>query len=67
MVSLNELLEAIKLRRRTQSLFSREEYFELIGQVIEEHQASGLITDDDDIENIKIQLRAMWDEVKKED
>lgn len=66
MITLNEIFEEIKLRRKTQGLFSQQEYYELIDQVIEERQASGLITDDEDIENLKIQLRAMWEQVRKE-
>lgn len=66
-VSVDELLHAVLARRQRDAEFSKENYYDLIDEVIEEFQADALITDDEDIEFTKSQLRNRWEEVKKED
>lgn len=63
-ITIAELFGVILKRRHTQGLLSREDYYELVDQVIEEYHQEGLITDDDDIESMKDKLRMKWKEVE---
>lgn len=63
--SEHDLLEEIKDRMDTQNLFTKEDFYDLVDEIVEEHLASGWITEDEDVEAIKVRLRAQWPEVEK--
>lgn len=63
-ITIAELFGVILKRRHTQGLLSREDYYELVDQVIEEYCQEGLLTDDDDIESIRTNLKMKWKEVE---
>ncbi len=63
-ITIGELFGVILKRRHTQGLLSRENYFELVNQVVDEYHGEGLLTDDDDIESIRTKLKMRWKEVK---
>ena len=63
-ITIGELFSVILRRRHTQGLLSKENYFELVDQVVDEYHEEGLLTDDDDIESMKDKLRMKWKEVE---
>ena len=56
--SYNEIFQDVLDRRQTQGSFSEEEYYDLIDEVVEEFLSDGIITPDDDLEELKADLRA---------
>ncbi len=61
----NEVLEEIKERMQTQGLFTKEEYFELVDEVVEEKRGEGELTNDFDFEGLKADLKEKWRDIKK--
>ena len=62
-ITADELYKAVLARRQNQAEFTKENYYDLIDEVIEEFQADGIITDDEDVEFMKSQLRGRWDQI----
>lgn len=62
-ISAQEVLKTVLSRRQKQAEFTKENFNELIDEVIEEFQADGIMTDDEDVEFLKSQVRGHWDEV----
>jgi len=63
-ITIGELFSVILKRRQTQGLLSKDDYFELVDQVVDEYHQEGLITDDDDIESVKTKLKMKWREIE---
>lgn len=59
-ISLTELLQEIGKRRENEARYTREGFYEIIDEVMEEYRKHGLITDDDDTEVVRSQLRSYW-------
>lgn len=65
--SYNEIFQDVLDRRQTQGSFSEEEYYDLIDEVVEEFLSDGIITSDDDLEELKADLRARWPQVVQQE
>ncbi|MCL4427335.1 hypothetical protein M1534_03205 [Patescibacteria group bacterium] len=65
--SYNEIFQDVLDRRQTQGSFSEEEYYDLIDEVVEEFLSDGIITPDDDLEELKADLRARWPQVAQQE
>jgi ribosomal protein S8 len=56
-----EILDAME----SESLFSKEQFYDIIDEILENHRAEGYITDDEDIEYLRSALRARWGEIER--
>ncbi len=65
--SYNEIFQDVLDRRQTQGSFSEEEYYDLIDEVVEEFLSDGIITPDDNLEELKADLRARWPQVAQQE
>lgn len=45
--------------------FDREAYYDLVKEVLEEKREAGVLTDDDDIEEMEDVLKKRWPEVEE--
>lgn len=58
-----EILQDVVQKREIEGAFTKQEFFDLIDEAIAEYQAQGLITDDDDIEALRAELRGHWKDI----
>ena len=64
-VSSQEIFKAVLARRQSQAEFTKENFYDLIDEVIEEFMSDGIMTDNEDVEFIKSQVRGYWDAIEK--
>lgn len=62
----NEVLEETRERMQTQGLFKKEEYFELVEEVVEEKRDEGEIPNGFDFEALKAVLQDKWKDIKED-
>ena len=62
---IQELLGAARLRMQTQGELTPDLTLEIVDEVIDEFMRDGLITDDEDIEVVKAELRERLEEESK--
>ena len=62
--NLEEILEEIQELRETQGLLTKDQYFELIDEVLEEKRELGELADDFNFAGAKEVLRRKWDQVE---
>lgn len=57
---LNGVFNEIVTRMEEEGAFDRDAYYDLVEEVLEEKRESGVITDDDDIEEMVEVLKRRW-------
>jgi hypothetical protein len=60
---LSDILDDIQDKREEQAAYTKEDFFDLIEETIEEYREEGLITDDEDTESMRQKLRACWEDI----
>jgi len=61
-----EIFQEIKNRMKKRGMFSEQEYYDLIEEVLDEYSDQELIVDDDDVVEIEEDLKNRWLLLKKE-
>ena len=61
---LNGVLNEIVSRMTDEGTADREAYYDLVEEVLEEKREVGVLTDDDDIEEMEDVLKRRWPEVE---
>ena len=59
---INELFEEIKKRRETQHLYTEEDYYDLIEEVLSDKEDLGELPEDFDEKQVKEDLKLRWRE-----
>lgn len=62
-VNLDAVFNEIMERRETQGMLSREDFYELIDEVLEEKRSLGEMSDDTNFDSAKEMLRRRWSEI----
>lgn len=57
---LNGVFNEIVTRLEDDGAFNREAYYDLVEEVLEEKREAGVLTDDDDIEEMEDVLKKRW-------
>ncbi|MDD5251358.1 MAG: hypothetical protein PHT12_01845 [Patescibacteria group bacterium] len=65
-LDLEELYTAIKDKAEAEGAFSREEWDNLVDELLEEKRGAGEMSDDDDIMEISEALKARFEEAEEE-
>jgi len=65
MIPVSEIFEKIKNRMRDRGVAGEQEYYAIVEEVLDEYEDSNMITDDDNIEEVREKLEEMWREVGK--
>jgi hypothetical protein len=63
--SFKELLGEIKTRAKESAVQSDYEYVDLVEEVVEEKKNEGFFSEDEDLEQLKNDLKLVWPEVEK--
>jgi hypothetical protein len=63
--SFKELLGELKKEAKEETIQSDYEYTELIDGMLEEKKKLGLLSEDEDLEQLKSDLELMWPEVER--
>lgn len=63
--SFKDLYKEIKNKAKDEGIQSDYEYLDLIDQLVEEKKNSGFFSEDEDLEQLKNDLEAMWLEVEQ--
>lgn len=63
--SFKNLYNEIKKKAKDKAIQSDYEYADLIDQLIEEKKSLGLLSEDEDLEQLKNDLELMWPEVEQ--
>lgn len=61
---LNGVFNEIVARMTEEGTADREAYYDLVEEVLEEKRESGILTDDDDIEEMEDVLKKRWAEAE---
>ena len=61
---LNGVFNEIITRMEEEGAFDREAFYDLVEEVLEEKRESGMLTDDDDIEEMEDVLKKRWPEAE---
>jgi hypothetical protein len=62
---LNGVFNEIITRMEEEGAFDRDAYYDLVEEVLEEKRELGVVTDDDDIEEMQEVLRKRWPEAEE--
>ncbi|MBI4414629.1 MAG: hypothetical protein HY566_00115 [Candidatus Kerfeldbacteria bacterium] len=62
LLDLNELFHEVMSRQQTQGALSKEEYLDLVEEVLEEKREEGVIDDDFEFQEARETLNARWPE-----
>lgn len=61
---LNGVYNEIITRMEEEGAFDRDAYYDLVVEVLEEKRETGVLTDDDDIEEMEDVLKKRWPEAE---
>lgn len=64
---LNDVFHAILARRQSEGAMTRDQYLELVDEMLEEKRGQGLIDDDEDLKLAQEALEARWEEIAQSD
>ena len=62
---INGVYNEVISRMEEEGAFDREAYYDLVKEVLEEKREAGVLTDDDDIEEMEDVLKKRWPEVEE--
>ncbi|MBI3956642.1 MAG: hypothetical protein HY340_01495 [Candidatus Kerfeldbacteria bacterium] len=62
--SLEEVFNEVRSRMQTQGALTREEYLDLVDEVLEEKREEGLIDDDYNFKEAREALETRWEEIE---
>jgi len=65
-MDLEEIYEAVHDRAEAEGAFSREEWNDIVDEVLEERRAKSLMHDDDDWAQIREALQARYEEAEED-
>lgn len=63
-VDITGFLNEIVTRMEEDGIFDREAYHDMVDEVLEEKRETGILTDDDNIEEMGTQLKQRWPEAE---
>jgi hypothetical protein len=58
--NLNGVFNEIVTRMEEEGAYDRDAFYDLVGEVLEEKRGMGVLTDDDDIEEMEEVLKKRW-------
>lgn len=63
--SFRDLLKELKKRAKNELIQSDYEYLEIIDELIEEKKNQGFFSEEEDLEQLRSDLKLMWPEVER--
>ena len=65
-MDLEEIYEAVRARAEAEGAFSREEWNDIVDEILEDRRTDSIIHDDDDWAQIREALQARYEEMEED-